>query len=513
MSDLRFYLSLFRRRLPWFLVVATILSAVAVTVAFTLPPAYESRMVLLVESAQIPEDLASSTVQTPAFEQLQIIQQRLMTRNNLLDIARRQNVLLGQEDMNPDEIVAAMRARTTIRTTSGRDAPLMTITFEAPAARTAAEVLNDYLVLIQQQDTEFRKGRSGETLAFFTQEVKRLGDTLAEQSARILEYKQQNADALPDSLSFRLSEKSELQDRLAETDRDIATLQSQRERLIQLFELTGGGATQTGLVSPEEEQLRALKDQLASALIVYSPENPRIRQLKARIAQLEASLPKTGNAAEDAAQDGEKPVPVALTIQLADIDSRIALLEEDKVKFQAELDAVNETLKRSPEVSIALEDLERSYEIILNQYNLAEERLSRASTGDRIENRSRGQRIVVVEQPAVPSEPTKPNRTKIAGSGVLLGIAAGLGLIVLLEMLNTTARRPEDIVSRLGVTPITTIPYIRTRAQKFRQRSAMLVLILVILVGIPAAVFAVHTYYLPLDLLADKVMNRMGVRW
>ena len=512
MSDLRFYLSLFRRRLPWFLVVATILSAVAVTVAFTLPPAYESRMVLLVESAQIPEDLASSTVQTPAFEQLQIIQQRLMTRNNLLDIARRQNVLLGQEDMNPDEIVEAMRARTTIRTTSGREAPLMTITFEAPAARTAAEVLNDYLVLIQQQDTEFRKGRSGETLAFFTQEVKRLGDELAAQSARILEYKQQNADALPDSLSFRLSEKSELQDRLAETDRDIATLQSQRERLIQLFDLTGGGA-QAGPVTPEEEQLAALKEQLASALIVYSPENPRIRQLQARIAQIEAELPGGGDPAPGGAEAGEKPVPVALTIQLADIDSRIALLEEDKTKLQAELDAVNETLKRSPEVSIALEDLERSYEIILNQYNLAEERLSRASTGDRIENRSRGQRIVVVEQPAVPSQPTKPNRTKIAGSGVLLGIAAGLGLIVLLEMLNTTARRPEDIVSRLGVTPITTIPYIRTRSQKFRQRSAMLLLILVILVGIPAAVFAVHTYYLPLDLLADKVMNRMGVRW
>jgi polysaccharide chain length determinant protein (PEP-CTERM system associated) len=509
MSDLRFYLSLFRRRLPWFLVVATILSAVAVTVAFTLPPAYESRMVLLVESAQIPEDLASSTVQTPAFEQLQIVQQRLMTRNNLLDIARRQNVLLGQEDMNPDQIVEAMRARTTIRTTSGREAPLMTITFEAPSARTSAEVLNDYLVLIQQQDTEFRKGRSGETLAFFTQEVKRLGDELAAQSARILEYKQQNADALPDSLTFRLNEKSELQDRLTETDRDIASLQSQRERLIQLFDLTGGGATQAGLVSPEEEQLLALKEQLASALIVYSPENPRIRQLQARIEQLEASLPKAGNAAEE----GEKPVPVALTIQLADIDSRIALLEEDKATFQAELDAVNATLKRSPEVSIALEDLERSYEMILNQYNLAEERLSKASTGDRIETRSRGQRIVVVEQPAVPSQPTKPNRIKIAGGGVFLGIAAGLGLIVLLEMLNTTARRPEDIVSRLGVTPITTIPYIRTRAQKFRQRSAMLALILVILVGIPAAVFAVHTYYLPLDLLADKVMNRMGVRW
>jgi hypothetical protein len=32
-------------------------------------------------------------------------------------------------------------------------------------------------------------------------------------------------------------------------------------------------------------------------------------------------------------------------------------------------------------------------------------------------------------------------------------------------------------------------------------------------VGIPAAVYMVHIYYLPIDLVAEKVMNRLGVRW
>ena len=512
MSNLSFYLSLFRRRLPYFLVVATVLSAIAVTVAYTLPPAYESRMVLLVESAQIPEDLASSTVQTPAFEQLQIIQQRLMTRGNMLDIARKLNVLADQRKMNPDQIVDAMRARTTIRTTSGREAPLMTLTFEAPRAQTAAEVLGEYLTLIQQQDSEFRKGRSGDTLAFFTQEVKRLGDDLAAQSARILAFKQANRDALPEALDFRLQEQSDLKDRLAQADRDIALLESQRERLIQLYELTGGASAQNQPLSPEEKQLKTLKEQLENALIVYSPENPRVKQLKAKIAQLEASM--TGGK-EQAAEDGDtdKPVPVALTIQLSEIDSRIALQNEEKVTIQADLDSLAERLAKGPEVAIELEDLERNYDYILNQYSQAEERLSRASTGDRIESRSRGQRVVVIEQPAVPSQPTKPNRTLIAGGGIFMGILAGLGLVFVIEALNTSARRPEDIVKRLGITPITTIPYIRTRGQRFRQRSAKALLLLIILIGIPAAVYALHTYYLPLDLIADRVMDKMGVRW
>ena len=36
---------------------------------------------------------------------------------------------------------------------------------------------------------------------------------------------------------------------------------------------------------------------------------------------------------------------------------------------------------------------------------------------------------------------------------------------------------------------------------------------LIILLGIPAAVYAIHMYYQPLDLLAEQVMDRVGIRW
>lgn len=54
MEDLRYYLAVFKRRLPYFLIVSTLVSAISVVVAYTLPPVYESRMVLLVEAPKIP---------------------------------------------------------------------------------------------------------------------------------------------------------------------------------------------------------------------------------------------------------------------------------------------------------------------------------------------------------------------------------------------------------------------------------------------------------------------------
>lgn len=514
MENIRYYLSIFLRRLPWFLVVATIISAIAVTVALTLPPAYESRTQLIVERPQIPEELAASTVQTDPVEQLRLLEQRLLTRENMLDIARRLEVLPDLNRMNPDQIVEAMRARTTMDVPrGGRDSlPVMSITFEAPEARTAAAVLNEYLTLIQRQDTEFRRGRAGETLNYFEQEVDRLGQEVEAQSARILQYKQANQGALPDSLEYRLGQQTNLQEQLSQITRDISAIRRQSEQLIRIYEATGqvGGAQQAAAsLSPEQKRLQDMRAQLDEALLIYSEENPRVKLLRARIAELEA---KIGAAvpSEEGQSSGRPPV---LNIQLAELESRANVLEEQKEDIQTRLEGLEKSINETPEVSISLEEMQRKYDSLQAQYNQAEDRLAQARTGERIETRSRGQRISVIEQPAVPSQPTKPNRVLIAGGGTAFGILAGIGLILLIELLNNTPRRPEDLVKRFNITPLTTLPYVRTRRQLFTQRSIKVLIMLVILTGIPAAIYAVHVYYLPLDLLADRVMNKLGVRW
>jgi len=516
MDNLGYYFSIFRRRSPYFMIVATLISAIAVTVAYTLPPAYESRMVLLVESPQIPEELASSTVRAPAFEQLQIIQHKLLTRANMLDVARKFDVLPDVKTMAADDIVDAMRARTSIKTSNQRrqEAPLMTVSFEAPKARTAAEVLNEYLLIIQQEDNEFRKGRSSETLAFFNQEVDRLSQELDQQSARILEFKQANSGSLPESLQFRLDQQSIFQDRLIQIDRDVADLRGQKERLLQLFELTGNVQAGANVqLSPDEQKREALKQELESALAVYSPENPRVKSLQARLAQIEAKIGATTPAAATDTNTPAPAMPPLLVIQLSELDGRVASLEQQKSAVEDQLAELRVSISKTPEVSISLQELERSYTGLQGQFDQAQNRLAVAQTGDLIETRSRGQRLAIVEQPAVPSSPTKPNRMLIAGGGTAFGILAGLAVIFLLEMLNSTARRPEDIINKLGVTPLTTIPYIQTRGQEFRRRGVKTLLLLAIVTIIPAAIFAIHTYYLPLDLIADRIMNKVGIRW
>ena len=522
--DVRFYLSIFMRRLPYFLIVATVISAASVTAALKLPPAYESRTQIIVESPQIPQELAQSTVRVSPIEQLQLLENKLLTRDNMLDIARRLNVFPDVGSMNADQIVAAMRARTTLQPPRGRNTvPLMTMVFEAPSPTTAAAVLNEYLTLVQQEDVEFRRGRSGETLEFFEQEVRRLSEDLDERSAQILQYKQSNTNALPESLDFRLRQLNLLQERISEGRRDIADLRNQRERLLVIFEQSNRideDATPAAIpLTPQQQELANLREQLQTTLLTFAPGSPRVRLLEARILQLEELIANSAAAPEPNAispdEDDLRPSreEVVLGLQLDEIDTRIEALEERNAEAATRIEELELSIEATPEVAITLDELQRRFDIVQAQYQQAEQRLNAARTGDIIETRSRGQRISVIAQPAVPSQPTKPNRMLIAGGGTALGIIAGLGLVILLELLNGTARRPEDLVSRFGITPFTTIPYIRTRGQTFRHRSVKFFVILGIIIGVPLAVFAVHTYYLPLDLVADRIMNRLGVRW
>ena len=59
--DLKYYLAVFWRRFPYFLLVTALISAVGLALAAILPPVYRSTATLLVEMPQIPDDLAQSS--------------------------------------------------------------------------------------------------------------------------------------------------------------------------------------------------------------------------------------------------------------------------------------------------------------------------------------------------------------------------------------------------------------------------------------------------------------------
>jgi succinoglycan biosynthesis transport protein ExoP len=508
--DLNFYLSRFMRRFHYFALVAIAVAAIGITVAYTLPPVYRAQATLLVESPQIPDALAASTVQSSVPEILRVIQQQLNTRANILDMSRRLGIHETDLGLNPDQIIADVRARLKIELPAvGKNpSPFVTVSFLAPTPELSAEVTNDIVTQILQESVALRTAASGQTLDYFDQEVARLSEDLARQSERILQFKLQNKDALPDSLDYRRARQGSQQERLLQIDRELSSLTDRRAKLVDLFERTGQVSTDLSgpPKTPEEQKLQQLRDELSQALVIYAPQNPRIRVLEGQVAALEKQV-----AAKAGLTDGSEELLSPYEIQLADMDGQIAFLASQKQEIEAELEALKVSIDATPTNAIQLDVIQRDYDSLQIQYARAVASQAEAATGDRIESLSKGQRISVIEQAVVPAEPDSPPRLLIAAGSVAAGLGLGAGLVLLLELLNRSIQRPADLANRLGIATFGTIPYIRTRRQSASRRGIITAALLTAMLGIPAALYAVHVFYLPMDLLIERAMEKVGL--
>jgi uncharacterized protein involved in exopolysaccharide biosynthesis len=448
-------------------------------------------------------------VDNAAPEQLEIIQQRLLTRANLLDIANDLEVFPNRSLMVPDEVVDQMRASTSFRSTFGRNrATTLSIAFTSGDPAKTAAVVNEYVTRVLDENVRLRTGLASQTLDFFEQEVARLGEDLSRQSARILEFKNQNLDALPEGEGYRLNRQSLLIERRAQLERELSSLRDTRARIIEMFEATGrlpGSAAER--LSPEQQALTQARRELEAARAIYSDTNPRLRVLIAQVEQLEREVAgSSGLATADT-----DPTSALFEMQVSEMDAREALLEEQIALATEELSVIEDAMARTPANAITLQTLERDYENISARYNAATERLATAAVGERIELTSKGQRITVLRQAVVPREPVSPNRPLILAAGVAAGLGLSGALVMLLELLNRTVRRPADLTRALQITPLGTLPYIATGGETIRRRGAVLSIVALLAIGIPAGLYFLHVEYMPLDLLADRAMSRIGL--
>lgn len=521
--ELRYWLAVLRLRGLLFALVTILVSAIATVLALELPTVYRSSAQLLVENPQIPNDLAASTVRTDVGEQLQIIQQQLQTRQNLLDVADR--LKLFPAGTLPEVVVRDLRRRIDVRLAGGRgQATILSVSAKAATGQMAAAIANDLVTQFMTAESAFRSNVAQETLDFFEAERTRLSTELDILSQRILEYQNEHSDALPDSLDYRLGRQSILQERLAGLQRDLLRLRDQKRRLEALAARPDNGTTELPGVAltPEQQELRNLRAELDQMRAVLSDQHPQVRLLQSRIERLElrvseqagsdqANLGTTAPTAPGGSTDGSVGSVGILEVQLQDIAATIESSEIRAAALEAEILSLQETIDRTPANAIALAGLERDLGSIRAQYEQAVDRLSTAATGERIEVMSKGQRLVLIEQAGIPSDPSSPNRPLIMVGGFIAALALGLVAVVLAEILRPTFRRSSEITKALGIKPLATLPYIPTPGERMRRRGLRIVLLLVILIGVPAAIWVIDSRFISVEHMVEQLRDRLNL--
>ena len=197
-----------------------------------------------------------------------------------------------------------------------------------------------------------------------------------------------------------------------------------------------------------ESQLAALRSELVLKSAIYSDSHPDIKALKLRIAALEKSL-GTANG------------------------------------------------KPTETIEVNVDALERQRDSIKENLESISKKLAAARLGENLERGQHSERLSVIEQPTFPLKSERPNRPKILAAVFAIALAAGGGLVFLLEMLDGTIRRNADLAKLIDSQLIVSIPFITTKADLYRQKVRRIVVAVGCSVGVVLAGVVAAIYLLP----------------
>lgn len=525
---IRDYLGIVRRHSFYVLATFVLVLITSVVIAILIPPVYQSVGTIMIESQQIPTDFVKDSVNSFADERIEVVKQRVMTRENLIKIIDKYQLFADKRSSKSlSDIVDLTKAAIGVTLISadvsqgqGRKSTIaFQISFDYKSPDVANNVASELVTLFLAENIKSRTQRATETTGFLEKEAARQKEELEKIELKVADYKRLHANALPENADMHMSILQRDEQALRETERDIKSADEELRYLdIELTSAKAGvGLTKSPDVvqpvrSPAEE-LESLKAEYTKLSATYNEEHPTLRALKRKIDKLEASLPATAGIdnKSQAAPLGSKDLVIAkVQAQIDGAKSRRDSLVQQQQSLRASLAQMESSVSQTPQVQLGLTSLLRDYDSAKTKYTEMLSKVETAKVSENLEQENKAERFTVLEPPAFPERPTKPNRKKIIGIGFAAGIGLGLGLAMVLETIDGKLRGAEAIAAHFNMKPLVVVPYMRLGDEVARRRKTLKYSLIAILVLLLLAIYIVHVFVMPLDILISKISTRFS---
>jgi len=457
-----------KRRWLYFTIPFVLIVGIGSAIAMLLPATFLAQGKILVESPQIPSDLVQPTVAVLANERIQIIQQRISTRDNLLALAKKYHLTTDwQGRVAGTDLVDFIKSRIAVAPYSidpvstdtvqprkkkqDTQAVAFTVGFTYENPDIATKVANELMTMILNEDIRGRTASATEATRFLTEEAKRLEAKINIIDAQIVSIAPETGKAAT----------------AAKTPLSAANLEE----------------------SNNTTTLAKLKAELALKSATYSPEHPDIKSLKRKIAAFESgATPMDPAAAADTA-----------TSNGADATQKV---QKDQTGKDSPTSAPSPA---STAAAVGLDALKTQKANLHEELNDLSKKLAAARLGENLERGQYAERLQVLEQPTIPDLPVSPNRPKILAIAFAFAIAASGGLVVLAELLNPAIRRASDLYSVIDSHLIVAIPYIKTRGDTRRRKRKLMYTGAACFIFVASSIVVVVFMLPPLDVVVAKL--------
>ena len=348
------YLVIWRRRRRSILLAGVAGALISLLLALFLPPVYQSKATILIEQQEMPTDLVRSTVTSYADQRVQVISQRVMTTQTLLDIIRRYDLYPRQRQRESrealvnrmrDDIAVKMISADVIDPRSGRPTAAniaFSVAYSNRSAEQAARVANELTTLFLNENLATRTRLAQDAANFLEGEAERVSKHMGDLEAQLAAFRSKHFDSLPELEQFNMTLLDRTSQDLDKDETRRASLEQQQVYLeAQLAQLKPNSAVYADSgerIMSTADRIKALRSQLASARALYAPDHPDIARLSRELAGLE-SEGDDPNALNDLRRDLDKA-----RSDLAAARERYGAEHPDRIRLERQVTALEQEL-------------------------------------------------------------------------------------------------------------------------------------------------------------------------
>jgi len=202
----------------------------------------------------------------------------------------------------------------------------------------------------------------------------------------------------------------------------------------------GGGSSR---LAAEEQKLSELRLRLTDAHPDVIAQREIIAALKS--GKLGHEPVAGGRAPTVSAPAVANPVYEQLKVRLVDTDTLISSLQRQLADAMKERERLEAVAKSAPGLQAEALNLDRDYGVLQTNYSALLARRESMRISAAAEANADQVKIQIIEPPLIPSVPVAPQRTKLVTGVLIAGLAAGIGLALLLVQLDQSFHTTDDL--------------------------------------------------------------------
>ncbi len=330
---------------------------------------------------------------------------------------------------------------------------------------------------------------------FLQKQVTESNRRLAELTSRKIEFEAKFGDLLIDGTTG-------LTERIQELNSDLEARRLQQSIAKQKVEQVKT-LIRTTKVRFLKDHLNQLKNELdvCVSLNEMTEEHPKVKTLKARIAQIERRIRENQKGVLVLEENSKDGIDGGLALQLVSVESELQMVSDDVDRLQKRLTTYKTVMTQSVPLREEYLQITKPLE---DQQSLAKRwqgRLTDVEMTIATEEGNRRTQLNKVQASLRPNKPTFPPLWSVVMVAIGGGLAFGYGLSFMVGTMDHTIRKPEEAAELFGVPVVGVTSEIETRRQRAGRRTRQTVINLVILLMV-IGTLGFSTY---------SVMLRLGV--